>query len=51
MYEKKSEPRGGAGLVAMHRGAGVLTERPKFPLIEAENALKKTSVESLRVVD
>ena len=27
---------------------GVLTERPKFPLIEAENALKKTNVESLR---
>jgi insulysin len=27
---------------------GVLTERPKFPLVEAENALKKTNVESLR---
>ena len=26
----------------------MLTERPKFPLIEAENALKKTNVESLR---
>ena len=26
----------------------MLTERPKFPLIEAENALKKANAESLR---